>query len=391
MRVYLVFGVLVTLTGCFSAGNFDSCTGPSQCGRNMQEGNEDRVYICRDGQCVDPQDGHQPVPWQPGLSPDQVVTIDRNLNLSSGDITPGSPLIIQHRGIIIEQGFIVDVSGAGHPGGGGGGGGQGVVSNGAMGAPVPGAGGMVEGGNSGASGNISLGGDGGAGTGESGGPGGPGDSGTPFTGRACVDRTGGAPGEQGVYDLSVSPGQSFDPCQLIPLNAPPMGSGGGGGGGGRGGSVSGAAWGGGGGGVGGGGGGAILLIATEFIEIRGALSAKGNTGGVAPECVACQDGDGGLGASESATGGSGPECVGGGGGGGGGGLVYLQAPKLVFGAESSISVDGSAGAANGGHIIFRGEIEDLPTAPVTVQGIGVHDASRTGLICYGNHQVAGVR
>ena len=90
-------------------------------------------------------------------------------------------------------------------------------------------------------------------------------------------------------------------------------------------------------------------------------------------------------------GGNGRECLGGAGGGGGGGLIYLQAPKLVFGAESSINVSGSADAANGGHIILRGEIEDLPTAPVRVDGIGVHGESRTGLICYGSDQVAGLR
>jgi len=386
MRGLSIVCLSLFLTACFMADNFDACTGPSQCGRHL--GNEatdgDRFYICVDGQCVDPQEGETLVKWSSASSADEVVYIDRTINLDSDEVTRGTPLIIQHRGIIIQPGGLLDLSGAGHLGGGGGGGGKGLAQNGAMSVPMAGNGGMSDQVSPGSSGNGTAGGDGGEGEGVRGGSAGLGDRADPFIGNRCSDQSLSIDGEPGEYDLYVDTQTSFDPCGPIDLNQAPLGGGGGGGGGGRGGSANENMIGGGGGGAGGAGGGAVLLIATDFIEIRGEIHARGLAGGRPPACSNCLDGNGGDGAGllieDTLL--FDPECGGGNGGGGSGGLVYLQAPKIIFGRDAKINVSGFQNTANaGGHVILRGEIESEGGKAEPVSGMASIVGSGLPFLC----------
>ena len=390
MRALLIAALSLPLGSCFSTADFSSCTGPFQCG---PQGDSDRVYICQDGQCIDPQPEQPLVQWSPGVPSNQPVLIDLKIALGAG-ITAGEPLIIQHPIIVIGKDGLIELAGAGHPGGGGGGGGAGAGELAAMGNATPGNGGTVDG-RSGDAGSASSGGAGGAGRGPGGGAGGAGDAAEPFAREQCPGASTGSPGKAGMYDLANDTAAVFDPCAPLSLSALPMGSGGGGGGGGRGGGTALVSLGGGGGGVGYAGAGALVLRATQYIEIRSVLSAVGRTGGEPPACTTCSMGDGGEGASETVGGARGDECAGGAGGGGAGGLIYIEAPLVIFGRNAFIEVGGSLGAANGGHVIIRGEVEGMPNIGALDGGLPIggfaQHAGDAPLVCTGPYDLSGLR
>ena len=384
----------MVLNACFAGENFDECTEDKHCGPGG---------TCMSGACSveggTRDSGPQP-PGQPnghgdagcgpaGCNEEYVIEGEQvgreairrpnEIVVIRGEVPirgPGAVWVVEAKVIRLEGNLFAD--GAGLVGGGGGGGGSAGASDRLV---APGqAGPGISPGQAGDSNTRQVpgrGGDGGSGRGDAGGDLGAGG----LSGRSGAD---GAPG--GHVPLGTP-----DRCADA-RNSTRPGSGGGGGGGGGGGTDEtncGIGNGGGGGGGGAAGGGAIVLKATERIEIRGTIIARGLNGRLAPPpkanggpacpcgepCVTDPEsphGRGGAGGpgnhdgQEGGTGGPSPDAEpggsGGNGGGGGGGGVELEAPQIVWGPGARIDLTGSNGRDNGGTIRIVGEeIGDFPS------------------------------
>ena len=361
------------------------------------------------------------------LHPGRKVVFDADTALVGydgvADVTQcdaGEPgcLRVEAAKIVVAAGVAVDGAGKGWGGGGGGGGAVGRVDSGCSAQPkgtcqgggTTGSGGLgVAGGSRGLDGycaedccgvgddHCSRGGKGGAGGGIAGGAGGA--SGLTKS-QISTYGTAGASGGDGQY--ATLPDQSTD-------NAVTIGSAGGGGGGGAGNPVDrycDSASGAGGGGAGSRGGGKIELVASQAIEVRGALrtagasiggnggegqsacpisssqndgSANGGTGGSA-DVAGSQLGGGGGGSCNSSfecngsvSYGSGPWVAwpggaGGRGGTGSGGGVLVQSPSVVISGTIDAR-DGSGSTARGGtvKIFYQGQAPS--TANVAAQRV----------------------